>query len=477
MFGVHVGAGPPSGRIGPFIMTESQAPQRVTPLAILLAAVAAISGVLIGYNTAVIAGALEFIVEQYALGDVAAGAVVTAILVGALAGAVGAGPIVRRLGQRPTLILCAAVFAVCAVGSAFSFGPWDLGCWRFGLGLAVGAATMVAPLYVAETAPTRMRGALVSAVQLAITIGILGSYLVGLAYTSAGNWRIMLGLAAIPAVLMLFGLFYLPESPRWLILAGRETEARTAWSQLSAEPWQEDEIDVIRRAADAPQSRFRDLFAPRLRPVLIVAAGLFLFTNLSGIDAILYYAPVIFREVGIGGDVGPILATAGLGAINVVATVLAMWLVDRTGRRPLLLWGLAGMTLSLVVMTASLSVEISGVDDIAAVVCLGAYIVAFAVSLGPLPYVLMAELFPAAIRPLGMALAAATAWGVNAVVSLSFLPLIGGVGVAGAFLIFAGICALAFVFVHRLVPETKGRSLEQIERNLLAGRKTSELGA
>jgi MFS transporter, SP family, galactose:H+ symporter len=211
--------------------------------------------------------------------------------------------------------------------------------------------------------------------------------------------------------------------------------------------------------------------------VLIVAAGLFLFTNLSGIDAILYYAPVIFREVGIGGDAGPILATAGLGAINVGATVLAMWLVDRTGRRPLLLWGLAGMTISLVVLSASLSVkELPGVG-IVAVACLGSFIVAFAVSLGPLPYVLMSELFPASVRPLGMALAAATAWGTNAVVSLSFLPLLGAVGVAGAFFVFAGVCAVAYVFVHRLAPETKGRSLEQIERNLLAGRKTSDLGA
>jgi sugar porter (SP) family MFS transporter len=362
------------------------------------------------------------------------------------------------------------------MGSALAFGPWDLGAWRFGLGLAVGAATMVAPLYVAETAPTRWRGALVSAIQLAITIGILVSYLVGYFHTGTGNWRMMLGLAAAPAVLLVAGLLYLPESPRWLVLAGREADARTAWNKLSGEPWDEDEIDVIRRAGAAAHPRFRDLFAPRLRPVLIVATGLFLFTNLSGIDAILYYAPVIFREVGIGGDAGPILATAGIGAINVAATVLAMWLVDRAGRRPLLLWGLAGMTISLVILSVSLSVKSLAGVGVAAVACLGCFVVAFAVSLGPLPYVLMSELFPAAVRPLGMALAAATAWGTNAVVSLSFLPLLGAVGVAGAFFVFAGVCALAYVFVYRLAPETKGRSLEQIERNLLAGRKTSELG-
>jgi sugar porter (SP) family MFS transporter len=374
-------------------------------------------------------------------------------------------------------MITGVVFAVCALGTAVSVGPWDLGLWRFGLGLAVGAATMVAPLYVAETAPMKWRGALVSAIQLAITTGILVSYLAGLVFAGSADWRMMLGLGLVPALLLLAGLVFLPESPRWLVLAGREADARRAWARLSSEPWPEDEIAVIRHAGDEPAARFRDLFARRLRPVLIVAAGLFLFTNLSGIDAILYYAPEIFRQVGIGGDLGPILATVGLGALNVLATIVAMWLVDRVGRRPLLLWGLAPMAVSLAVMSLALLLDNDGeIGDVATVVCLAAYIVAFAISLGPLPYVLMSELFPAAIRALGMSLAAATAWGINAVVSISFLPLVEGIGVSGAFFLFAGICAVAYVFVHILVPETKGRSLEQIERNLLAGRPTRELG-
>jgi MFS family permease len=175
---------------------------------------------------------------------------------------------------------------------------------------------------------------------------------------------------------------------------------------------------------------------------------------------------------------GPILATVGLGTINVAATVLAMWLVDRVGRRPLLLWGLAPMATSLAVMSLALSLDSSGdIGGTATVVCLGIFIVAFAVSLGPLPYVLMSELFPAAVRPLGMAVAAATAWGVNAAVSLSFLPLASAIGVSGAFFVFAGVCLIAFVFVQRLVPETKGRSLEEIERSLLGGRQIRETTA
>jgi sugar porter (SP) family MFS transporter len=431
----------------------------------LLAAVAAIAGFLIGYHTGVIAGALEFIGEEFQLGDLALGAVVTAVLVGGLVGGIVGGPIARRLGQRPTLMITAVVFAVCAAGSAWASGPWVLGVWRFGLGLAVGMATMVAPLYVAETAPSRWRGALVSAFQLAITSGILVSYLVGLAFTGSGDWRMMLGLGGIPALLLLVGLVFLPESPRWLLLAGREDEARKAWNKLSREPWAEDDIVVIRNAGGEEHARFRDLVSPRMRPALIVAAGLFVFTNLSGIDAILYYAPVIFREVGMG-ETGPIIATVGLGTINVVATVLAMWLVDRVGRRPLLLWGLAPMAISLVVMSVCL-LQGSSVGGIATIVCLGIFIVAFAVSLGPLPYVLMSEIFPSAVRPLGMAVAAATAWGVNAVVSVSFLPLANAIGMSGAFFVFAGVCAVAFVFVYRLVPETKGRTLEEIERDLL----------
>lgn len=449
----------------------------VALVAVLVSAVAAISGFLIGYNTAVIAGAQKHIAREFVLGDIAVGSIVTAILIGGLIGAVAGGPLARHLGQKPTLMIASVIFAVCALGTAFATGPWDLGAWRFGLGLAVGAATMVAPLYVAETAPPRWRGALVSAIQLAITIGILCSYLVGFAFTESGDWRMMLGLSAIPSALLLIGLFFLPESPRWLVLAGREDAGRRAWARLSAEPWPEDEIAVIREARNASGARFRDLFANRLRPVLIVTAGLFLFTNLSGIDAILYYAPKIFEEVGIGGTLGPILATVGIGAINVLATVLAMWLVDRVGRRPLLLWGLAPMAVALTVMSLALMFDSDGeIGDVATLVCLAVYIVAFAVSLGPLPYVLMSELFPAAVRPLGMSLAAATAWGINAIVSLGFLPLVAGIGVSGAFLLFAALCAVAFFFVERLVPETKGRSLEQIERNLLAGRPTRDLG-
>jgi SP family galactose:H+ symporter-like MFS transporter len=449
-------------------MTEQQGGGRPTPLAALLAAVAAISGFLIGYDTAVIAGALEFIGHEFNLGNVAKGAIVTAILVGGLVGAPCGGPLARRFGQKPTLIVAGVIFAVCALGSAWASGPWDLGAWRFALGLAVGIATMVAPLYVAETSPSRWRGALVSAFQLAITSGILVSYLVGFAFTGSGDWRMMFGLGAVPAFLLLLGLFFLPESPRWLVLTGREEKAKEAWAHLSNEPWPEEDFAVIRTAGEEPHARFRDLVAPRMRPALIIAAGLFVFTNLSGIDAILYYAPVIFRDVGIGGDMGPILATAGLGTINVVATVLAMWLVDRVGRRPLLLWGLAPMTISLVALSLTLMyVSSDGIRGGAAVACFSVFVIAFAVSLGPLPYVLMSELFPSAVRPLGMSIAAATAWGVNAVVSLSFLPMATAIGVAGAFFVFAGVCAVAFIFVQRLVPETKGRSLEEIERALL----------
>ena len=447
------------------------------PLAIVVAAVAAISGFLIGYNTAVIAGALEFIARDFGLGAFAKGVVVTAILVGGLLGAVASGSIAGRFGQRPTLMATALLFAVCALGSAFAGDVYMLVGWRFGLGLAVGAATMVAPLYVAETAPSAWRGALVSGIQLAITIGILSSYLVGLAYTSAGAWRPMLGLGAAPALLLLGGLAFLPESPRWLVLAGREAAARESWRRLLGGEWPEEDLAVIRHSGDEPKARLRDLFAPRLRPVLMVAAGLFLFANLSGIDAILYYAPEIFRQVGFAGPTGPILATVGLGTINAASTVAAMWLIDRLGRRPLLLWGTAPMALSLAVMALALELDPSGeFSGAATLACLAVYIVAFAVSLGPLPYVLMSELFPAAIRALGMSLAAATAWGVNAVVSLSFLPLMEGIGVSGVFALFAVVCGVAFMYAKRVVPETKGRSLEHIEQNLLAGRPTRELG-
>ena len=446
---------------------------RLSLMIVLVGLVGSMSGLLIGYCTAVIAPALEFITRDFRLGPVLQGVSVSSVLLGGFVGALLAGGLIRRLGERPTLFVTGLLFIAGSIGSGLSdsFVPWLV--WRSITGLAVGAATMVGPLYVSETAPAHMRGALVSTVQLTITIGILASYLAGALWTASGNWQAMLLVGAVPGFVMLLVVAAVPESPRWYLLHGRVGDAERAHQRLTGgtgEPLPAQEGASV-------EANWRDLFLGRNFTVLVLATGLFVFANLSGIDAILYYAPTIFAEVGFGGTHGPILATVGIGSINVLATIVAMALIDRLGRRPLLIWGLVPMAASLIFLAAALLVG-KGADwsNIAAVTCLSLFVLAFGVSLGPLPYVLMSELFPLALRGPGMGIASAAAWGINVVVSLTFPVLVEAFGIALVFGFYGTISIGALLFVLALVPETRGRSLELIEANLAAGRAVRDLG-
>ncbi|MBN9539463.1 MAG: sugar porter family MFS transporter [Reyranella sp.] len=440
---------------------------------ILIGLVAAMSGLLIGYNTAVIAPALEFVTRDFALGPFTQGVAVSSVLFGGFVGALFSGGLIRRTGERPALFATALLFAVGGVGAALSesFLPWLL--WRTVTGFGVGAATMVAPLYVSETVPSRVRGALVSIIQLTITLGILASYIAGTVWTPAQTWQPMLLVGAAPALLLILVIAAVPESPRWYLLHGRTAEAERAHRRLNGE----NGDPLPAQAADGAAGHWRDLFGGRNVMVLILATGLFAFANLSGIDAILYYAPVIFAEVGFGGAYGPILATVAIGVINVIATLIAMALIDRLGRRPLLIGGLVPMAASLIVLAVVLANgQGAAWSNIVAVACLGLFVLAFGISLGPLPYVLMSELFPLALRGAGMGIASATAWGVNVLVSLTFPVLVEEFGLALVLGSYGVISIAALLFVLALVPETRGRSLELIEANLASGRPVRDLG-
>ncbi|MGE0415745.1 MAG: sugar porter family MFS transporter [Acetobacteraceae bacterium] len=442
-------------------------------MTLLIATLATMAGLLIGYNTAVIAPALGFIAEGFHLGAVMQGVVVSAVLLGGLTGSLLAGGLIRRLGEKPVMLVTALLFILGPLASAWSDTVGSLLLWRFVDGLGVGAATMVVPLYVSETAPPAWRGALVSIIQFAITVGILLSYLTGMAWTAAGDWQAMLAVGAVPAVVMLVGLMFVPESPRWLLLHGRRQEAEAAQVRLAGGVVQvlPDLVD------DGTGGDWRALFRGRNLPVMILTSGLFAFANLSGIDAILYYAPTIFASVGFGGTLGPILATVGVGTVNVLATVVAMGLIDRVGRRPLLIGGLVPMALSLIILALALTAG-QGAEwsNLLAVICLCVFVMAFAVSMGPLPYVLMSELFPLSLRGPGMGIASAAAWGVNVVVSLTFPVLVEALGVALVFGLYGLISFAALLFVIALVPETRGRTLELIETNLAMGRHVRDLG-
>jgi MFS transporter, SP family, galactose:H+ symporter len=307
-----------------------------------------------------------------------------------------------------------------------------------------------------------------------VTLGILCAYLVNLAFTESALWRWMFALGAFPGMVLLAALWPLPESPRWLQMKGRNEEARKAMVRLQVDP---DEIDEADSAEVPENGRWSELFGGTTRVVLMMAAGLFLFQNLSGIDGILYYAPQIFLSVGVSAQTGAILATVGLGAVNMLATVGAMFVVDRLGRRPLLIAGLFSMSLSLAVLGAMLlHPAVSAGEDLVTLGCLALFVLAFAFSMRPLPYVLASEVFPLQIRARGMSLATATSWLLNVFVALTFLSLLEFAGTGVAFLIYAGVCLAGLVFSWFFVPETRERSLAHIEANLRAGRSVRRLG-
>jgi sugar porter (SP) family MFS transporter len=335
----------------------------------------------------------------------------------------------------------------------------------------VGLASLVVPLYIAEIAPPGSRGALVSLNQLMITIGILLSYIVGVLFTPIEGWRWMFAVAVIPALILGVGMFFLPESPRWLVKNGKMAKARSVLSrsrvpsEVDTEMQQMEEVERLER--QQAQVGYKELLSPWLRPALIVGIGLAIFQQITGINTVIYYAPTILEIVGFSAG-GAIAATAlGVGVVNVGFTVLSLFLIDRVGRRPLLIIGLIGMTISLALLGLVFSLEsTSTAAGLLATLCLALYIASFAISLGPIFWLMISEIYPLGIRGSAMSVAALCNWGSNFIVALTFPVLLATFGGAGAFWLFAAIGVVAWLFVYFMVPETKGRSLEEIEAEL-----------
>jgi sugar porter (SP) family MFS transporter len=436
----------------------------------LAAAIAATGGLLFGYDTGVISGALLFIRQDFApLSPFMEGIIVSTLLVGAVVGALSAGPFSDRFGRRPTALLAAVIFALGALAVAFAPSVAFIVLGRFLLGLGVGLASMIVPLYIAEIAPAARRGALVSLNQLMITIGILLSYIVGVIFTPIEGWRYMFGVALIPALVLGIGMFRLPESPRWLFNVGQTEKSRAV---LGLSRSQEEvelefrEMEEIRRVEEEQEDKvgYAELLSPYVRPALIIGLGLAIFQQITGINTVIYYAPTILQGVGFS-EGGAIAATAlGVGVVNVGFTILAVYIIDRVGRRPLLIVGLIGMTVSLALLGVVFATGgAGGAAGLLATVCLGLYIASFAISLGPVFWLMISEIYPLNIRGKAMSVASFANWGSNFLVALSFPVLLATLGGAGSFWLFAALGIVAWFFVYFRVPETKGRTLEEIE--------------
>jgi MFS transporter, SP family, sugar:H+ symporter len=446
----------------------------------------ALGGVLFGYDTGVISGALLFIPNDFKLTPFLQGAIVAGLLLGAMIGAAFAGRLSDRLGRRRLIIIAAVVFTGGALLAAFAPTVWVLIAARVIIGLAVGSAALVVPLYLSEIAPTEVRGAITSLNQMMIVCGILAAFIVNAILASSGDWRLMLGLAAVPSMVLLVGMFFMPETPRYLVHTGEEETAHKVLQELPGDERPEERIEEIREVDSEEEGEIglAGLWRAKwVRPALLVATGLAVFQQLVGINTIIYYAPTTLTNVGFA-KTSAIYANLIIGVINVGMTVIAIKIIDRVGRKPMLFAGVAGMVASLLVLGISLSAlpaphHPGDPAAIITLVCLATFIAAFAATWGPVVWVMIPEVLPLSVRGTAMGVAVFGNWAANFAVSQTFPPLLKALGPGTVFLGYAALGLLAGVFVKAWVTETKGRSLEEIEGDLQrgAGRRGRRQGA
>lgn len=458
--------------------TATTARPKVGRWLLLVGVVIMLAGTLFGYDQGVIAGALEGIGHTFKVGTTATEIITSWVTLGALVGALVAGLLADRVGRKRTIVLAAALFTGGALLEAFAPGVTVLVIGRLIVGFGVGVASVAAPLYAAEQAPTRLRGRFVSIYQLAITIGIFVAYLVDQLLTNNDMWRAMLGVSAVPAVLLLIVIAPMPDTPRWFMKVGRRADAAKALARVRPDIDADAELDDIEstlKAEDAERASWGEVFSKHLRKPLLVGAGLAIFQQITGINAIIYYADKIFAQAGFSTPADQASATTwAVGGVNVLATFIAVAYVDRFGRRPLLLAGLIGMFVALVTVGISFhfmdAADTSGAGaggpttaGIITLVALVVFIASFAFSLGPVVWTVINEIFPNRVRGRAVAVATAVNWGAAWVVSQFFLTLLDSIGSSATFYLFAAFSAIAWVWIWRRVPETKGRSLEEIE--------------
>ncbi|HVB55711.1 MAG TPA: sugar porter family MFS transporter [Candidatus Acidoferrales bacterium] len=455
------------------LATEGEGRQKTRHFVTVISAISALAGLLFGYDTGVISGAILFVQEDFRLRTFQEEVVVSAVLLGAMLGAIVGGRLADRFGRRNMLVQVALLFVIGAIGTALAPTMFWLSLGRVVVGIAIGIASFTAPLYISEISPAEVRGKLVSLNQLMITIGIVCSYLADYGLAGMRGWRWMFGLAAIPAIILLAGLLFVPESPRWYMSRFSRERAREVLMRMRRPSVVDAELAEIEASLKLQEGGWKELSNPRLRPALIIGIGLAVFQQFTGINTVIYYAPTIFQLAGLHSHSAAILATAGVGMINVILTIVALRLLDRVGRRPLLLYGLAGMILSLGVLGFGfLSPSLAHVLAWLSVVCVMLYVAAFAIGLGPVFWLMISEIYPLKIRGRAMGVATVANWGSNLLVALTFLSLLRFLGRPWTFWLYALIGLIAWIFVFRLVPETKGKTLEQIEAQWRIGAKS-----
>ena len=431
---------------------------------VLLAATTAISGFLFGFDTAVINGVLLLLRREFALSNLQTEIAASSLLLGCLLGAAAASMIGDRYGRRKSLVAAALLFAFSSIGAALASTVTIFAVARLIGGLAIGLASVLTPVYIAEISPSKNRGTLVSLNQLAIVIGILSAYLVNwrVARFGESSWRWMLAVAALPSIAFLFGLLLIPESPRWLISIGDHNQGERVLARMFGEEMAKEQVEAVEQAVAGEEGSWREVLSPNMRKRLAIGMLLALFSQITGINTVLYYGSIIVSEHFPGQSTSmALIANVIVGTVNVLFTIVAMIFLDRWGRRAILMIASGGMAVALTFLVIGFNVGVSPLLMLASILL---YVAFFALGMGPGPWLIISEIFPTKVRGRAASIATSTLWSGTLLVTFTFLTLVKILNLWGTFAIYGALSALCCIFVWKMVPETKGRTLEQIQQ-------------
>lgn len=445
----------------------------------VVAIIASLGGLLSGYDTGVISGALLFINESWNLADTTQGILVSSVLIGAVIGAATNGILADMFGRKKIIMATAVIFTLGSIMCAFAPNIFVLIASRIFVGFAVGVVNFVVPLYLSEISPKHLRGTLVSLYQWAITAGILFSYFINAVFAHAVyNWRWMLFAGVIPGIVLFVGMCFMHDTPRWLVSKKRDEEAKIAFKKIEPEVDTEKEIEDIRKTILNEGTKSDKKFRLKKWMIMpfVVGIGIMFAQICTGINTIIYYAPTIFKNAGFESNITAIYATTGIGVINFLMTIVVLFFTDKLGRKPLLYFGLTGVMLSLIALGCGFAFADFFGDNLkwVTVGSLVIYIICFAMSLGPIGWILVSEVFPLRIRGVAMSICTVSNFAFNFFVVSSFPILLHRIGGAWTFWGFGIVSLLCIVFVYFCVPETKGISLETIESNWIHGVKSRD---
>ena len=477
----------------------------------IIAAVAATGGLLFGFDTGVISGAIPFFQQDFHLSNSMVENITTAGLAGAVVGAMFTGRLSDIFGRKKTILAAAIIFVLGAAWSGWAPSPTSLIIARLFIGLAIGISSFSVPLYIAEISPSHIRGRLVSLFQLLITIGILVSYLSDLAFANNNNvesWRPMFYIGIVPGFILLVGMFFLPETPRWLMSKGREAESLKILKRLEEPSLVEESMQRMRDEVEKAKERpnLSEVFKPWLRKALIISVGIMFFQQFVGINTVIYYSPKIFIIAGFEGARAGIWAAVSVGTVNVAFTILSLFMIDKLGRRKLYFIGLVGIVISLIGlgMVFEFHNSVGDMGKWLAIIFVWVYIAFFAISLGPLGWLIISEIFPLQIRGIGSSIGSLSNWLFNGIVAFTFFKIVklltpSGAGIitherlydaasnsftnqainngnpAGAFWFYAAIGIIGIFWGYFYIPETKGIALEKIEEHWRIGGRPKDL--